>query len=89
MHIRHTPNQERRQHRRQEKSRYSPERTLRNTCQRAFNVAGFRLANGLQGADVAGYEGENGDADAALEEDANDGPLEDPGGEDEVGIFGF
>lgn len=89
MHIRHTPNQERRQHRRQEKSRYSPKRTLRNTYQRAFDVAGFRLANRLQGADVASYEGEDGDADAALEEDADYGPLEDARGEAEVGVFGF
>ena len=89
VHLRHTPNNKRRQHRRQEQSRYSAERGFCNRNERAFDVAGLSLANGLEGADIPGDEGEDGDSDAALEEDADDGPLQDARGDHDVGVFGL
>lgn len=75
VHIRHTPNQERRQHSRQEQTGYATEGTFRDGHQSAFGIVGFALPDGLERAHVASYEGEDGDADAALKEDADNGPL--------------
>lgn len=80
MHLRHAPDDERREHGGQEEARDAPECGFRDGDQGAFDVVGFALSDRLQRADVAGDEGEDGDADAALEEDADDGPLEQTGG---------
>ena len=47
------------------------------------------MTDRLERADIPGDEGEDGDADASLEEDADDGPLQDAGGEDDVCVFGL
>lgn len=70
------PHDERRHGGRQEEPGYASEGRLRDAAQGALDVAGLGLADGLQGADVARDEGEDGDADAAVDEDADDGPLQ-------------
>lgn len=64
---------------RQKEPGYASEGGLCDAGQGALDVAGVGLADGLQGADVARDEGEDGDADAAVDEDADDGPLQEAG----------
>lgn len=64
----------------QEEAGDAAEGGLCDAAEGALDVAHLGLADGLQGAHVARDEGEDGDADAAVQEDADDGPLQDARG---------
>ncbi|KFY88016.1 hypothetical protein V498_06936 [Pseudogymnoascus sp. VKM F-4517 (FW-2822)] len=73
------PHQERRDRRRQKEAGNTAERRFRNARERAVDVARLGLPDRLERAHVARHQREDGDADAALHEDADYGPLQEVG----------
>lgn len=69
---------------RQDQPRRSSKGTLSHGRKATQGIAIAGLLERLEGADVAGEEGEDGDSDTALPGDAEDGPLQDSGWE----VFG-
>lgn len=65
----------------QHESGNPPEGALGYGDEGLIGLSGATLADGFQGADVAGDEGEDGHADAALDEHTEEGVLHDPRGE--------
>lgn len=73
------PHNTRREGRRQKEAGNPSERRFRDAAQRAVDVALLGLPDRLERAHVARHQGEDGDADAALHEDADYGPLQEVG----------
>jgi hypothetical protein len=61
---------------REEQAGDTPEGALAHRGQGILGLAGATLADGFEGAHIAGDEGEDGDTDAALGEDPEEGVLE-------------
>lgn len=78
------PNARRRNPSRKYQPRHTPERALGYALKGAVLLAGCQQADRLQSAHVAGDEREDGHADAALQQHADDGVLQEPWG----GAFG-
>lgn len=78
-HLAHSPYDDGHDGGREEEARNAPEGALAYGGQGILGLAGATLADGLEGAHIAGDEGEDGDADAALGEDAEKGVLEEAG----------
>lgn len=79
-HLRHGPGRGRRGRRGEHEPRDAPQRRLADARERRLLVALAAQLDGLQRADVARDEGEDGHADAALDEDPEVGQLEEPRG---------
>lgn len=77
-HLAHDPRHGRRRRGGEDEARDAPQRRLADAREGRLLVALAAQLDGLQGADVAGDEGEDGHADAALDEDAEVGELEQP-----------
>ncbi|KFY20813.1 hypothetical protein V493_07617 [Pseudogymnoascus sp. VKM F-4281 (FW-2241)] len=69
------PHYTRRDRSRQKETRNPTKRRFRDARQRSVNVARPALSDRLERAHVARHQREDGDADAALHEDAHDWPL--------------
>ena len=76
VHLCHNEDDESRKHSRQEKTGYTAESGFGDGDECSLNVSSLGHADWLQSADVASHQCEDGDTDTALEEDANDRPLQ-------------